>query len=78
MNEENFNRQLNVLNEELKKVNKDSEPSYAYLLDKLSDLSIDTINSRKGAILHFLADSYNGSSQIASRVADFITLYTTR
>ena len=80
MNEENFKRQLNIIVEELKRARSDSEAerSYTYLLEKLSDLTINNIKDRKGIILHFLADSYNGSKEIAARIADFISLYSTR
>jgi hypothetical protein len=80
MHEENFNRQLNVLIEQIKNFNKnsDSPASYAYLLDKLSGLSINNINDRKDIVLHFLVESYNGSNQLAGQIAEFLQSYTNR
>jgi hypothetical protein len=78
MDEENFNRQLNVLIEQIKSSNEDSDSaaSYAYLLDKLSGLSINNINNRKDIVLHFLVDSYNGNNQLAGQIAEFLQSYS--
>lgn len=75
----NFNRRLNALVEEIKKENENygnSNPSYSYLIDKLTHLSMTNIESQKGEIMYFIADSYDGDKEIGYRVAEFIELYT--
>jgi hypothetical protein len=77
----NFRRRLNELIEEIKKENKNSgnlNPSYLHLIDRLTNLSMTNIESQKGAIMYFIADSYNGSEDIGNKVAEFITLYTSK
>jgi len=78
MHEESFNRQLNALIEEIKTSdwNSDNAGSYTYLLDNLSGLSVSNINDKKGGILRFLADSYNGNNQMAIKIDEFIGFYT--
>jgi hypothetical protein len=80
MDDLNFERQLNALIEQIKQCRDDPEsaPSYRILLEQLSSLTLDNINSKKGLIMHFLVDSYNGSGKIAAQVGEFISLYTKR
>jgi hypothetical protein len=80
MDEFNFKRQLNALIEQIKQCRDDPEstPSYRILLEQLSSLTLNNINSKKGLIMHFLVDSYNGSGNIAAQVGEFISLYTKR
>jgi hypothetical protein len=80
MDDSNFKRQLNVLIKEIEQHKNDPEsaPSYRFLLEQLSSLTLSNIDSRKGLIMHFLVDSYNGSSKIAAQAGEFISLYTKR
>jgi hypothetical protein len=80
MDEQNFRRQLNALIEQIGQQKDDAEstPSYRILLGQLSNLTLSNIESKKGLIMHFLVDSYNGSSKIAAEVGEFISLYTKR
>ncbi|MBS1749439.1 MAG: hypothetical protein JST63_06025 [Bacteroidetes bacterium] len=77
----NFSRRLNELIEEIKSENENSHnsnPSYLYLIDRLTNLSMANIESQKGVIMHFIADSYSGSKNIGAKVAEFISLYTSK
>jgi hypothetical protein len=80
MDDLNFKRQLNTLIEQIEQCRNDPEstPSYRILIEQLSSLTLININSKKGLIMHFLVDSYNGNGKIAAQVGEFISLYTKR
>lgn len=78
MDDYNFRKQLKGLIEEVERQENDpvTAPSYHILLEQLSNLTFSNIESKRGLIMHFLVDSYNGSNKIATQVGEFISLYT--
>lgn len=81
MDNTNFKNQLTRLIEELKNLNSNTNntnASYNFLIDKLCKLSIENLESQRDLLLYFLIDSYDGDKEIANKVIDFLSLYSTK
>jgi tagatose-1,6-bisphosphate aldolase len=72
MDEAFFSRQLGKIIEQVKKSNTGGSVTTDRLVDMLAELSPNNIKERKGAIMHFLVDSFDGSNQVASQLSEFI------
>jgi hypothetical protein len=74
----NFNKQLDCLIDSLKLLQKNEpdNPAYEYLIIKLSNLSIDNLQSQKDLILHFMVDSYDGNIELRNKIVEFLSLHS--
>lgn len=79
--ESNFESSLKILIEIIQLENNKhskSNPSYMYLLNKLSMLSDKNVGDIKDDIMYFIIDSYNGNKIIENKVVTFLSLYTAK
>lgn len=76
MDEDFFNRQLGKIIEQVKKSNTSGSVATDRLVDMLAEISPNNIKEKGSAIMHFLVDSFDGSSQVASQLSEFINSYT--
>lgn len=77
--ESNFESSLKILIESIQLENNKhgkSNPSYIYLLNKLTMLSDKNVGDIKDDIMYFITDSYNGNKKIENNVVNFLSLYT--
>lgn len=80
MSSVNFNNKLEELINELKELQKKdvTNDSYAYLINKLSQLSSENFDFLKELILHFIVDSYNGDINVGDKIIQFMKLYSSK
>jgi hypothetical protein len=81
MEDANFYNRINELIAEIRKadqVDVNLKRSYSHLISLLSNLSLANIRDEKDAIMYFIIDSYDGDTQVANKIVEFLQLYASK